>query len=129
MLARRPFNPTRRHGVLLGAILILLFALIARAAPTRPADGVILLANSADPDSLRIARHYAAVRRVPEANIIALPLPLAETISWSEFVVTLWQPLQDELIRRALAVAHVRYVRERDRRMLCTSDNGFQVLA
>ena len=100
MIARRPSNHTRRHGVLLGAVLILLFALIARAAPTRPADGVILLANSADPDSLRIARHYAEVRRVPEANIIALPLPLAETISWSEFVVTLWQPLQDELMRR-----------------------------
>ncbi len=72
----------------------------AAAAPARPADGVILLANSEDPDSLRIARHYAEVRGVPEANILSLPLPLAETISWPEFVVTLWQPLQDELIRR-----------------------------
>jgi len=71
-----------------------------RAAPPAPAEAVILLANANDPDSLRIARNYAAKRRVPEANIIALPLPLAETIAWSEFVVTLWQPLQDELIRR-----------------------------
>ena len=28
---------------------------------------VIILANSEDPDSLRIARHYAEVRRVPAA--------------------------------------------------------------
>lgn len=81
-------------------VAVLLLAIIARAGPLRPEEGVILLANSADPDSLRIARHYAEVRRVPEANIISLPLPLAEAISWSEFVVTLWQPLQDELIRR-----------------------------
>ena len=71
-----------------------------RATPPDPAAAVILLANANDPDSLRIARNYAAKRGVPEANIIALPLPLAETIAWSEFVITLWQPLQDELIRR-----------------------------
>jgi uncharacterized protein (TIGR03790 family) len=72
----------------------------APAAAPRPEDGVILLANSADPDSLRLARHYAEARHVPAANIVALPLPLAETITWPEFVVSLWQPLQDELIRR-----------------------------
>jgi uncharacterized protein (TIGR03790 family) len=66
----------------------------------RPEDGIVLLANTADPDSLRIAQHYAEARHVPVANIIALPLPLAETISWPEFVATLWQPLQDELMRR-----------------------------
>ncbi len=69
-------------------------------ATPRPEEGIVLLANTGDPDSLRIARHYAEARHVPVANIISLPLPLAETISWQEFVVTLWQPLQDELIRR-----------------------------
>ena len=29
---------------------------------------VIILANSDDPDSLRIARHYAEVRRVPSSR-------------------------------------------------------------
>jgi len=83
-----------------GCALLAFGAVPLRAAPPAPAEAVILLANANDPDSLRIARNYAAKRRVPEANIIALPLPLAETIAWSEFVVTLWQPLQDELIRR-----------------------------
>lgn len=70
-----------------------------RAATGTLADHVVILANANDPESLRIARHYAEVRHVPAANIIALPLPAAETITWPEFVVTLWQPLQDELIR------------------------------
>ncbi len=74
------------------------------AVPLAGADGlaarVILLANRDDPDSLRIARHYAAVRGVPPENIIAQSMPLTETISWTDFVTTVWQPLQDELVRR-----------------------------
>lgn len=69
------------------------------AAKDDPAARVVLLANSDDPDSLRIARHYAEVRGVPRENIVALKLPLAEAITWREFVVTLWEPLLDELIR------------------------------
>ena len=83
-----------------GCALLAFGAVPLRATPPDPAAAVILLANANDPDSLRIARNYAAKRGVPEANIIGLPLPLAETIAWSEFVITLWQPLQDELIRR-----------------------------
>lgn len=61
---------------------------------------VVILANADDPDSLRIARHYAAKRNVPTGNIVALPLPTTETITWREFVLAIWQPLQDELARR-----------------------------
>ena len=70
-----------------------------KAAEENLAARVVLLANSEDPDSLRVARHYAEVRGVPQENIIALKLPLAESITWREFVVTLWEPLLDELIR------------------------------
>lgn len=64
------------------------------------ADNLVILANSQDEDSLRIARYYAEKRGVPEANIVALPMPTVETISWRDFVLTIWQPLQDELIQR-----------------------------
>lgn len=64
------------------------------------ADQVVVLANSDAPDSVAIARHYAEVRGVPPANIIALRMPVAETISWREFVATVWQPLEDELVKR-----------------------------
>jgi uncharacterized protein (TIGR03790 family) len=73
-------------------------------APARAADAlasrVVLLANQDDPDSLRIARHYAAVRGVPSANIIAFHMPTAETITWPVFVASVWQPLQDELVKQ-----------------------------
>lgn len=61
---------------------------------------VVLLANADEPDSLRIARHYAEVRHVPTENIIALKLPLAETIGWHEFIATVWEPLEAELLRQ-----------------------------
>ncbi|MSU23544.1 MAG: TIGR03790 family protein [Opitutus sp.] len=80
-------------------LLLLAGSALARAAVPDPALRVVLLANSDDPDSLRIARHYAEARGVPAANVIALKLPLTETITWSEFIVTLWQPLQEQLVR------------------------------
>ena len=62
------------------------------------AGRVLLLANRDDPDSLRIARHYAEVRGVPAANLIALKMPLGESITWPEFIATIWQPLLDQLV-------------------------------
>jgi len=60
---------------------------------------VIVLANSDDPDSLRLAHYYAERRGVPPANIFAYKMPLAETITWPEFVATIWRPLQKDLVR------------------------------
>ena len=64
------------------------------------ADRVVILANAADPDSLAIARHYAQVRGVPAANIIALDTPTSESITWSIFVPKVWSPLEEELVKR-----------------------------
>jgi uncharacterized protein (TIGR03790 family) len=80
------------------AVLAFLLALAARADDL--AVRVIVLANAADPASGRLAGYYAEKRGVPATNIIALPLSAAETITWPEFITTLWQPLQDELVRR-----------------------------
>ena len=67
------------------------------------ADGaawVVLVTNRADPDSQRIAEHYALRRGVQVENIISLEMPKKETITWREFVLTVWRPLQDELVNR-----------------------------
>lgn len=72
---------------------------IIHAAENRGAQ-VIVIANRADPDSLRIARHYASARAVPVENIIAFDMPTRETIGWREFVATVWQPVRDELVSR-----------------------------
>jgi uncharacterized protein (TIGR03790 family) len=82
-----------------GLGLALVCALASRAADSAAAR-VVLLASRDDPDSLRVAHHYAEARGVPHDNIIALPLSLSETISWREFVATLWTPLQEELLHR-----------------------------
>ena len=60
---------------------------------------VVILANRDDPDSLRLAHYYAEKRGVPESGILALKMPLAETITRPEFVAAIWRPAQDELIR------------------------------
>jgi uncharacterized protein (TIGR03790 family) len=83
--------------VSLGALLVCAWA--AEPLSDNPASRVVLLANSEDPDSVKIARHYATVRGVPEANIITLRMPFAESISWREFVVTIWEPLLTELVQ------------------------------
>jgi len=83
--------------------LVLGMMLLAVTAPAQPDDlaaRVVILANSRQPESVRLAEFYAEKRAVPPANIIALPLPGAETITWREFIDQVWQPLQDELLRR-----------------------------
>jgi uncharacterized protein (TIGR03790 family) len=59
---------------------------------------VILLANADDPGSLQVAQHYAKVRHVPSANIIALPMPQVETVTWHDFVTAIWNPLIARLV-------------------------------
>ena len=105
--AGRPGTVRRMHG---GGRWLAVLGLLAGplAGPVFPAPGdaadlarrVVLLANAASPDSLAVARHYAARRGVPAANIIALPMSLDETIGWPEFITTIYQPLQDRLVAR-----------------------------
>lgn len=71
-----------------------------RACAAEPvAARVVVLANRDDPDSLQLARYYAEKRGVPPANIYAYKMSAAETIGWPEFVATIWQPFQDDLVR------------------------------
>ncbi|HUR57840.1 MAG TPA: TIGR03790 family protein [Opitutaceae bacterium] len=99
--ARSKRGPYKRR---ISLCWLLLATFLWRADPIRAADDplaarVIILANSDDPDSLRIARHYAEVRSVPPANIFALRMPVTETVTWREFVATIWHPLLTELVR------------------------------
>jgi uncharacterized protein (TIGR03790 family) len=107
----RKLLPVVVAAVLLAGGLVVIRKFTTKPPPRRPsmsvqaqavpaASSVILLANRDDPDSLRIAEHYAERRGVPKENIIAQSMPQTETITWPEFVATVWQPLQDELVRR-----------------------------
>jgi uncharacterized protein (TIGR03790 family) len=104
---RNPLPEYRQDNVQALARAFLVWALLTGgsvgAAPARPAATpaarVIVLANSDDADSLQLARYYAEKRGVPAANIYAYKMSAAETIGWPEFVATIWQPLQDDLVR------------------------------
>ncbi|RXK54932.1 TIGR03790 family protein [Oleiharenicola lentus] len=61
---------------------------------------LIVLANSRQPESVALARFYTEQRDIPETNVIALPLPVEESITWRQFIDEVWRPLQDELYRR-----------------------------
>ena len=62
---------------------------------------VIVLANSRQPESIALAQFYAKERGIPLANLISMPLPEAESISWREFVDQIYRPLQKELVHRS----------------------------
>ena len=70
------------------------------AADAPEMERTVIVANSADPDSRALAEYYAAARGIPATNIVALPLPTAETIQWPEFVGTVFNPLFAELTKR-----------------------------
>jgi uncharacterized protein (TIGR03790 family) len=78
----------------------LLACLIAvpRAVGISEIDHVIVLANSRETDSMDLAGYYAAARGVPDGNIIAIPMPIAETISWSDYVSQIHLPLLHRLV-------------------------------
>lgn len=75
-------------------------ALAASPAPDPAAARTIVLVNASQPESVALGEFYLEQRGIPEANLVALPMPEEETITWHRFVDEVWQPLQDELARR-----------------------------
>ncbi len=80
-------------------VLMSLTVLTAAAADDLAARTVILV-NSAQAESVELGEFYAQQRGIPAANLVALRMPEAESITWREFIDQIWQPLQDELLRR-----------------------------
>lgn len=82
---------------------LLFLLLLGRLGAASDADlvaRVVIVANSRQPESVDLARFYAAQRGVPAGNIIALPMPEDESVTWRQFIDQVYQPVQDELYRR-----------------------------
>jgi len=62
-------------------------------------DEILVIANSDVAASLRVARYYCARRKVPRANLLALPLGagLSETISRDDYEKRLAEPIREKL--------------------------------
>lgn len=80
---------------------LLSFSLALKAAPVPPAaESVAVLYNSASPDSKSLAAYYAQMRKIPEDNLIGLPLPDLEEMSRADFEKKLREPLVQEFDTR-----------------------------
>lgn len=82
-------------------LLLFTFALgLAAARADDPAARVVVLANGDDPESVRLAEYYAGKRDIPRDNIVVLPMPIAEAVTWRTFVDAIYNPLRAELVKR-----------------------------
>lgn len=89
-----------RTLLLLALVLVSDLARSETSEPTSPESRVIVLANANQPESQKLAAYYAEKRGIPAENVISLPMVGDETITWRIFIDSIFQPLQDELVRR-----------------------------
>lgn len=83
-------------------LLLILLPWVARSAPTaplRPAE-VIVLYNSAVPESIELAANYCVAREIPEENLVGLDLPDQDQITRQQYRDSLAAPLLAEMERR-----------------------------
>lgn len=97
---RPPLRVAQRGLLIVAAVAAVLGGICGAFAADDLAARTIVLVNSRQPDSVELGKFYAEQRAIPPANIIALPMPLEEGITWRVFVDEVWQPLQNELHRR-----------------------------
>ena len=77
------------------------------ASPAPESARVVVVANADDPESLDVAAHYMRARGVPAENLVALPMPRKETLSWNEFAEKVFSPLRREFAVRGLIAGSV----------------------
>lgn len=95
----------KRTSIALGIAVLAPLAL--GAPPARGGEEVVVVANGNVPDSVALARHYMAVRGLPEKDLCVLDLPAGEAISRGMFEDRLRDPLL-EFLRRGRFVSQVR---------------------
>lgn len=58
----------------------------------------IVLANDNSPDGILIAKALLRKRGIPESNLITLPMPVTEEISWEQYSQSILNPLRRQLL-------------------------------
>lgn len=81
-----------------GTRLILLLLATAPLFVRAGGDEVVVVYNTRMPGSKMVAEHYAKMRRVPEAQIYGLDLPITEEMTRAEFRDALQFPLASRLV-------------------------------
>jgi uncharacterized protein (TIGR03790 family) len=81
-----------------GTRLILLLLATAPLFVRAGGDEVVVVYNTRMPGSKMVAEHYAKMRRVPEAQVYGLDLPITEEMTRAEFRDALQFPLASRLV-------------------------------
>lgn len=90
------------HLIRISLFLLVLAASTTASRAAGPGDEVVVIYNSALPESLEVARHYAARREVPESRLFGFDLPTDEAISRAVFRHELQEPLHKRLLDEKL---------------------------
>ena len=77
-------NPLPLRRVLLWLLFILPGQLLSEPSLIPP-EAVVVLYNTEDENSKRLALHYAQARSIPEDNLVGLAIPLGDEISREQF--------------------------------------------
>src|ERR1700690_2209864 len=100
---RRIVNPlcSRNPPPYLGGYAILLALVLGSSIlPLHAADSgalVVVVYNSKLPESKRVAEYYAERRQVPASQVLGFDLPVAESMTRSQFLDDLQKPLMKRL--------------------------------
>ncbi|WOO42125.1 TIGR03790 family protein [Rubellicoccus peritrichatus] len=87
-------NPVLKH-----LHLLFLFCVTFTSALALDPERIVVVANSKDSDSVKIAEHYLKARSIPKENLFLVECSKGETISWDDFVSTIFNPLRRELFK------------------------------
>jgi uncharacterized protein (TIGR03790 family) len=90
-----------RKRILFCAIVLLVGAGSARAL--EPAE-VLVVANANSPESVALAKLYAAARGIPAANVMTVKTTTAYEVSRADYDTQIAQPIRQALADRKLAV-------------------------
>ncbi|MDN5940472.1 MAG: TIGR03790 family protein [Nitrospira sp.] len=97
-------NSTIRFTTILCLLLCIgLLADLRHARAGLQPSHVVILANAKSPESLAVARHYAAQRAVPDSHIVRLELPFRDSLTRQEYEESVVVPLRRALEAKQLA--------------------------
>lgn len=84
----------------LAICFLILLSASALNAQDRLAAATLVLFNSSDPDSVKLARHYATTRAIPSDQVVGFELPATEEFPRADFNRLLADPLKNKLVEK-----------------------------
>lgn len=75
------------------AVFLAALALLSAPASAQTPDNVLLVVNDNSPDSIRVAEHYASVRKIPGRNIAHIKTTTAENIARPDYIANVELPI------------------------------------